>query len=120
MASAGEVVRQFYEAAKKKDLATCRSLLSDDLVFAGLFETYPNPAAYLTAFTGLLGITKRIDVKTILAEGDQAAIFFELETTGPVEGTTLVAEWHHVKDGKIVHVRSVFDGRPWAAMFAGS
>ena len=119
MANAGEVVRQFYEAAKRKDMAACRSFLADDLVFVGLFETYSNPTAYLTAFTGLLGITNRIDVKTIIAQGDQAAIFFDLETTGPVEATTFVAEWHQVRNGKIVRVQSAFDGRPFAAMFTG-
>src|SRR6185295_12289323 len=100
--SAGEIVRKFYEAAQRKDLAACRALLADDLVFAGL-----------------LGITKRIDVKTIVSEGDQAAIFFDLETIGPVEGTTFVAEWHQVRNERIVRVQSAFDGRPWAALFAG-
>ena len=116
--SAGEIVRKFYEAAQRKDLATCRALLADDLVFVGLFETYPDPDAYLAAFTGLLGITKRIDVKTIVSEGDQAAIFFDLETIVPVEGTTFVAEWHQVRNERIVRVQSAFDGRPWAALFA--
>ncbi|MGH7742746.1 MAG: hypothetical protein ACRENS_12085 [Candidatus Eiseniibacteriota bacterium] len=34
--------------------------------------------------------------------------------------TTLVAEWHVVKDGKIRQARSAFDGRPFAAMFSGA
>lgn len=119
MTTAGEVVRKFYEAAERKDLAACRPLLADDLVFVGVFETYPNAEAYLAAFTGLLGITQRIDVKTIVSERDEAAIFFDLVTTGPVEGATFVAEWHRVQDGKIVHVQSAFDARPWAALFAG-
>lgn len=119
MSAAGDVVKKFYEAASRKDLTACRALLADDLVFVGLFETYPNPEGYLAAFTGLLGITKQIDVKTIVAEGDQAAIFFDLVTTGPVEGTTFVAEWHQVRNGKIARVQSAFDGRPWAALFAG-
>jgi hypothetical protein len=29
----------------------------------------------------------------------------------------LVAEWHQIKNGKIAHVESAFDGRPYAAMF---
>jgi len=31
----------------------------------------------------------------------------------------MVAEWYQIKDGKIVHVESAFDGRPFAGMFAG-
>ena len=65
-------------------------------------------------------VTVRLDVKEIIAQGNDASIFFELETKAPAEGNVLVAEWHQFKDGKIVHVRSAFDGRPYAAMFAGA
>jgi ketosteroid isomerase-like protein len=117
MPNSGDVVRQFYQAAQKKDLAAARKFLADDLEFVGLFETYHGPAEYLKAFTGLLGITTRLDVKTIIAEDDQAAIFFELETVAPAAATTFVAEWHQIENGKIRRVQSAFDGRPFAAMF---
>ena len=119
MPSAGEVVRRFYEAAQRKDVEACRTYLADSLVFVGLFETYHGPDAYLRAFEGLLGITVRLDVKTVIAQRNEAAIFFELETVAPAAATTLVAEWHQVSGGKIVRVQSAFDGRPFAAMFAG-
>jgi len=120
MPNARDVVEQFYAAVQARDLTRARTYLSDDLVFVGLFETYHGPAQYLAALTGLLGITTRLDVKSIIAEGDQAAIFFELETVAPAAATTLVAEWHQVAQGKIRRVQSAFDGRPFAAMFTGS
>jgi SnoaL-like protein len=119
MPNAGEIIRKFYAAVAKKDMGTARSYLSDDLLFRGLFETYHNAEEYLAALTGLLHITVRLDVKKIIAEGNDIAIFFELETKAPAEATTLVAEWHQVRNGKIFHVESAFDGRPFAAMFAG-
>lgn len=119
MSNSGKILSSFYEAAIKGDIVTARTFLSDDLVFVGLFETYPNADKYIEAFTGLLQVTVRITVKTIISEGDQAAIFFELETRAPVEAITLVAEWHQVRNGKISHVESAFDGRPFAAMFTG-
>jgi len=119
MKNAGEVAKQFYQAVQKRDLTTARTFLADDLEFVGLFETYHGPAEYLTALTGLLSVTVRLDVKTIIGEGDQAAVFFELETKAPVQGTTFVAEWFQVRDGKVRRVQSVFDGRLFAAMFAG-
>ncbi len=119
MATAGDVLRDFYAAVVKRDLGAARRYLRDDLVFVGLFETYPNADSYLAALTGLLSITVRLDVKKIIAEGNDAAIFFELETRAPAEATVLVAEWHQIKDGKIAWVRSAFDGRPYAAMFTG-
>src|SRR5215510_11727689 len=108
MPGAGEVVKLFYEAVQKRDLKAARTFLGDDLLFIGLFETYRGPAAYLEALTGLLGITVRLDVKTIIAQGDEAAIFFELETVAPAAATTLVAEWHRVAGGKIRRVQSAF------------
>ncbi len=88
-------------------------------MFLGLFETYHNAEEYIAALTKLLQIVVRLDVRKIIAEGDDAAIFFELETKAPAAAATLVAAWHQVKNGKISHVESAFDGRPFAAMFAG-
>jgi ketosteroid isomerase-like protein len=119
MSEAGDIVRSFYAAVSKKDIPAARRYLADDLVFVGLFETYPDANAYIAALTGLLQITRRLDVKTIVSEADQAAIFFELETGPPAIATTLVAEWHKVRHGKIAWVRSAFDGRPFEAMFSG-
>jgi ketosteroid isomerase-like protein len=117
MSDSGEVVKQFYEAVVKRDLATARKYLDDGMVFVGLFETYPSAEAYLEALTGLLQITVWLEPRVIIGEGENAAIFFELETKEPAPATTLVAEWHQVRNGKIVRSRSCFDGRPFAALF---
>lgn len=124
MGNAGDVLRSFYAAVTKTDLAAARACLADDMVFEGLFEglfeTYRSADQYMKTFAGLLQITVRLDVKKIIGEGNDAAIFFELETKAPAEATVLVAEWHQVRDGKIFHARSAFDGRPYAAMFSGT
>ena len=119
MANAGEILKKFYAAVATKDLATARTYLSDDLLFLGLFETYHNAEEYLAALTKLLQVVVRLDVKKIIAQGNDVAVFFDLETKAPAAATTLVAEWHQLKNGKISHVQSAFDGRPFAAMFAG-
>jgi SnoaL-like protein len=119
MEKSAEVLRSFYRAVVARDFAAARRYLREDLVFVGLFETYPSADAYLAALTGLMQITVRLDIKALIAEGENVAVFFELETRAPAEAVTLVAEWHQVRDGKIYHVASAFDGRPFAAMFAG-
>src|SRR5580692_1519148 len=117
MVDAGKVLSGFYEAVARKDIPAARAFLDEKLIFVGLFETYPNAQSYIEALTGLLSITVRLDVMKIVAEGDHAAVFFELVTKEPAAATTLVAELHQIRDGKIVHARSAFDGRPFAAMF---
>jgi hypothetical protein len=119
MRDAGEIPRKFYAAVAAKDIAAARTYLNDDLLFLGLFETYHNAEEYLAALTKLLQVVVRLDVKKIIAQGNDVAVFFELETKAPAAATTLVAEWHQMKNGKIAHVQSAFDGRPFAAMFAG-
>jgi ketosteroid isomerase-like protein len=118
--ASGDTVKRFYDAVVKRDLGAARAYLSDDVVFEGLFDTYRRAEEYLTALAGLLQVTVRLEVKGIIGQGNDVAIFFELETKAPAEGKVLVAEWHQLKDGRIAHVRSAFDGRPYAAMFAGT
>jgi hypothetical protein len=117
MHDAGKTLAAFYDGVARKDIGAARKYLDPNLIFVGLFETYRSAEQYLTALTGLLQIVRRLEVKTIIAQGEDAAIFFELETTAPAAAITLVAEWHQFRDGKIVHVRSAFDGRPFEAMF---
>jgi quinol monooxygenase YgiN len=116
----GEILKKFYDAVVKRDLAAARTYLADDLVFVGLFQTYRSAEEYLRALTGLLQVTIRLEVKGVIGQGNNAAVFFDLETKAPAEGKVLVAEWHEFKGGKISHVRSAFDGRPYAAMFTGA
>jgi ketosteroid isomerase-like protein len=118
--SAGTILKQFYDAVQRRDMAKARTYLDDNMTFAGLFETYPNADAYIATFTQLMRIVTRLEVKIIIGEGDNAAIFMEMVTTAPAPATTLVAEWHQTRNGKIVRAQSAFDGRPFAAMFAGA
>ena len=115
--NAGTVLKEYYDAVQRGDMAKARSYLDDDMTFVGLFETYPNADAYIATFTQLMSIVRRLDVKVIIGECDNAAIFMEMETTAPAAAITLVAEWHQTRNGKIVHAESAFDGRPFAAMF---
>jgi DNA helicase IV len=94
MTSTGDILRRFYEAAQRRDLAEARQYLDDNLTFVGLFATYRSADEYIAAFTGLLQITTRLEIRKIVAEGDDAAVFFELQTKAPAEGAVLVAEWH--------------------------
>jgi ketosteroid isomerase-like protein len=119
MAHVGEILKKFYAAVVKRDFATAGTYLADNLVFVGLFQTYRGADEYVAALTGLLQITVRLDVKRIIAQGDDAAVFFELQTKAPAEATVLVAEWHQFTIGKISHVQSAFDARPYEAMFTG-
>ena len=117
MSDARSVVAAFYDAVQKRDMSSARQLLADDMTFIGLFETYPDADTYIATFTGLMQIVTRLDIEAIIGDGGDAAVFYQMHTSEPAAGVTLVAEWHEVRDGRIVRARSAFDGRLFAAMF---
>jgi len=75
---AGTTLKQFYDAVQRRDMAKARTYLDDNMTFVGLFETYPNADAYIATFTQLMSIVKRLDVKVIVGEGNNAAVFMEI------------------------------------------
>jgi hypothetical protein len=56
-----------------------------------------------------LQITLRPELKSVVTQGADAVVLYELETAAPAAATTLVTEWRHLENGKISRVQSVFD-----------
>ena len=117
MSNAREIVENFYAALVERDFASARRCLAEDLLFIGLFKTDRSADDYLADLEQLLQLTVRLEVKKIVVEGSDAVVLYELETRGPAAATTLVTEWHQMHDGEIARIQSVFDGRPFAAMY---
>ena len=63
-----EGITHFYDAVVARDLVKARSYLADNLVFAGVFETYRGPDEYLKSLSGLLSITVRLDVASLCGD----------------------------------------------------
>ena len=117
MPSADQVVRELYAAVLRGDWGAARGCLADEMTYVGLFEIYAGGDAYLAAFQRFMKITRRLEMKVIVGQGEEAAIFYEWETAAPAEGTTLIAEWHTIKNERIVRAQAAFDGRLFAPMF---
>ena len=83
MPNAGDILKKFYAAVAVKDLATARTYLHDDLLFLGLFETYHNADEYLAALTKLLQVVVRLDVKKIIAQGNDVRGLLRVGDEGP-------------------------------------
>ena len=112
------VVEKYKQAFGSGDVAGARSLLADDLHFQGPFDEFHNADDYLQSLAKLAPIVKGTDVKKVLADGDDVVTIYDLRTNTPA-GTSAIAEWATVKDGKIAELRAYFDARPFAAMFEG-
>jgi limonene-1,2-epoxide hydrolase len=118
MANPLNVIQQFQQAIGKGDFTAARQLLQDNLSFRGPIDTFQKPEPYLEALKRLHPIIQRIDMKKIFADGNDVCVLYDMVTNTPA-GTAFVCEWYQVKGEKIADVRTVFDARPFAAMFAG-
>src|SRR5262249_30699458 len=113
---AAAVVQQYMQAVGSGDFGRARTLLHDQFLFQGPIDTFSNPDQLLASLEQLNTIVERVDVKKTSPDGDDVCLLYDMVTKTPA-GTAFIAEWHHVKDGKIDRTRVVFDARPFAAMF---
>ena len=114
--SAAEIVQRYHEAFGRGDVQEARSLLADDLHFKGPIDEFHSADDYLASLGKLAQIVTGTDVQKVLADDEDVVTIYDLHTSTPA-GTSPVAEWAHVKDGKIAEIRVYFDARPFAAMF---
>jgi predicted dithiol-disulfide oxidoreductase (DUF899 family) len=110
------VVQQYKEAFGRGDVETARSLLADDLHFAGPIDEFHRADDYVQSLAKLGQIVTGTDVKKVLADRNDVVTIYDLHTNTPA-GTSTIAEWATVRDGKIAELRAYFDARPFAAMF---
>ena len=109
--SATDVVDQYSKALGSRDFAAARSFLADNLRFEGPIDQFDRADDYVKAISALYGMVKAIEHQATIAEGDDVAVFYVLDT--PVAKAP-VAEWYTVAGGKIVRIRTYFDARPFA------
>jgi hypothetical protein len=115
MAKPKEIVLSYQDAIGRKDFQAARKLLSDTLDFRGPLETFHQADDFLHAIQKLSAIVEGVDILKVFEEGNDVSLFCDLKTR---VGTSFVAEWYKVNDGKIASMRVAFDARPFAAMFA--
>jgi ketosteroid isomerase-like protein len=109
--TATDIVDRYFKALGARKFAEARAFLADDLRFEGPIDRFDRADDFMQAISGLFGMVKGVDHQAMIADGDQVAVFYLLDT--PVAKAP-VAEWHTVRAGKIAHIRAYFDARPFA------
>ncbi len=115
--TAADVVGKYFRGLEDRDFAAARSLLADDMRFEGPIDTFERADDFMKSISGLFGMVRGVEHQATIAQGDEVAVFYLLDT--PVARAP-VAEWHTVRGGKIVQVRAYFDARPFAASPEGA
>ena len=106
-----DVVDRYNRALAARDFPVARALLADNLRFEGPIDRFSTADDYVKAITSLYGMVKGVEHQATIADGDNVAVFYLLDT--PMAKAP-VAEWYTVRDGKITHLRTYFDARPFA------
>jgi ketosteroid isomerase-like protein len=109
--TAETVVARYFAAFGSGDIKAARELLNDNLSFSGPFDTFDNADDLIKSLSALAPLVKGIEQRKVMVDGDDVATFYDMLT--PM-GAAPIAEWHHVKDGKIDAIRVYFDPRPFA------
>jgi ketosteroid isomerase-like protein len=116
VSSAASVVERYQRAFGSGDVRAARSLLADDLHFEGPIDRFERADDYMQSVAKLHEIVAGIDVKKILSDDTDVVTIYDMHTNTSA-GTSKIAEWATVEDGKVVAIRVFFDARPFAAMF---
>lgn len=107
------VVSTYYNAWKKNDFTTMRSVLSDRMDFAGPIDKFDSADAFQETVRALTQeIVTEVVVHKMFVDGADVLTWYDLHTK--IAPPAPVAEWSHVEGGKITMVRAVFDARPFA------
>jgi hypothetical protein len=107
---AKEVVDSYNRALEARDFTAARGFLADDLRFEGPIDRFQKADDYIGAITRLYGMVKGVEHQATIVEGNDVAVFYVLDT--PVAKAP-VAEWYTVRAGKIAHLQTYFDARPF-------
>ncbi|HEX8803140.1 MAG TPA: nuclear transport factor 2 family protein [Acidimicrobiales bacterium] len=110
-AATAEAAATYFDAWRARDFDRLRTVLADEVTFAGPLGTAAGPEECLAGLRGLSEIVTDIEVLRRFADGPDALTWFELRTT--VTPTPVpVANWSRVEDGRVIRIRATFDPRP--------
>jgi hypothetical protein len=109
MTDAAAAAATYFEAWQARDFARLRSVLADDVDFAGPLGKVKGAEGCQKGIEGMSKIMTSIEVRKVFENGSDVLTWFDLATS--VADTVPVANWMHVEDGKITRIRVAFDAR---------
>jgi hypothetical protein len=109
MTDAQAAAATYFDAWRARDFTRLRSVLADDVDFAGPLARVQGADDCLRGLQGMAQIMTGLEVRKVFRDGSDVLTWFDLSTS--VADTVPVANWMHVEDGKITRIRVAFDAR---------
>ncbi len=102
----------YFRAWKGKDFDTLRSILAEDVTFAGPFAQLDSADACVEGLRGMSEIMTDVVIAKMFVDGPDVLTWFDLHTSIAPPAPT--ANWMHTEDGRIATIRVTFDARALA------
>ena len=109
MTDAATAAATYFDAWQARDFTRLRSVLADDVDFAGPLAKVKGGDDCLRGLQGMAQIMTGLEVRRVFCDGPDVLTWFDLATS--VADTVPVANWMRVQDGKITRIRVAFDAR---------
>src|ERR1700736_6128401 len=109
MTDAAAAAATYFDAWRARDFARLRSVLAEDVDFAGPLASVTGAEERPRGLQGMAQIMTSLEVRKVFDDGSDVLTWFDLATS--VAETVPVANWMHVEDGKITRIRVAFDAR---------
>lgn len=109
MTDAQAVAATYFDAWRARDFTRLRSVLADDVDFAGPLARVRGAGDCLRGLQGMAQIMTGLEVRKVFHDGSEVLTWFDLSTS--VADTVPVANWMHIEEGKITRIQVVFDAR---------
>jgi SnoaL-like domain len=109
MTDAAAAAATYFEAWKARDFSRLRSVLADDVDFAGPLGRVKGGDDCLRGLRGMAQLMTGLEVRKVFRDGSDVLTWFDLATS--VAETVPVANWMHVEHGRIARIRVAFDAR---------
>lgn len=117
-AKPAEAAAAYFGAWQARDFPALRSLLADDVTFAGPLGHADGADACVRGMERLSRIMTGIVIRQTCTDGRNVITWFDLHTS--VAPPCPVANWTQVgEDGKVTRIRVTFDPRPILAGTGG-
>lgn len=99
-------VSAFLKALNDGDFEAAGQFMDENVRFDGVLGSVDGRKEYL----GQMAKMKlRYNVKKLVYDADSVSVLYEIDMGGK---SVLTSGWYEVRDGKITHIRVIFDPRP--------
>jgi limonene-1,2-epoxide hydrolase len=113
-----EVVERYVDAIARFDYPTARACLADDdFRYSGPINTFHSADALMRYLELATPIVQRVEIQRAFEDGEDVAHFMVVGTQLSEKLSVHVAQWAHVRDGRIDRIAIVFDAYWYRSLF---